>query len=330
MRYLSASAILSAVHAGDLLPAVAAGLSALHRHEAVNPPRLVMALPTQGGTVFAMPAFLPALNALTMKYVAVFPDNVRQGRDGTPGLVILADPATGEPAALLDGTVVTRLRTGAVTALATDRMGMADVRVLGMIGAGGQALGIAEGILAVRPHIRRVQVYARAPEHRRRFLDALAARLQGWGEPSLDLRSAPSAEAAVVGADVVVTATSSPTPVLEAGWIAPHAHVNAIGAFRATTAELPAGVFSHATAIAVDAPEAAREEAGDLIQAVAAGTLAWSRVEPLARWLDEDPPPEAPRTGPTVFKSVGVAALDAAVSRFLVDRVSAGVLDLPT
>jgi ornithine cyclodeaminase len=327
MRYLSGSAILSAVHVGDLVPAIAQALRALDRGQALNPPRLTMPLPTGAGTVLAMPAFVGPLGALALKYVAVFPGNAAMGRPGTPGLVIVADPGTGEPVAVLDGAVVTQLKTGAVTALATDLMAPADVATVGIVGAGPQALGIAEGIVAVRPGIRRLRVFSPTPAHRLAFVDALRRRIESAGLSPPALEAATSAQEAVQGAEVVVTATSAKEPVLEADWVDETAHVNAIGTFRASDAELPPALLARAAAIAIDAPEQAQEEAGDLVRAQATGAIRWEDVHPLADWV-RDPPPARP-FGLTVFKSVGMAVFDAAVSRLIVDRAGAQSIDLP-
>jgi ornithine cyclodeaminase len=328
MQYFSGSAILSTVHVGDLIPAVAEALRALDQGQAANPPRLTMPLPSGVGTVLAMPAFVGPLGALALKYVAVFPGNAAQGRPGTPGLVIVADPGSGEPVAVLDGAVVTQLKTGAVTALATDLMAPTDVDAVGIVGSGPQALGIAEGILAVRPNIRRLRVFSPTVAHRLAFVDKLRRRIEGRGVPIPVMEAAASAQDAVRGAEVVVTATSAREPVLEADWVGDAAHVNAIGTFRPGDAELPPALLARASAIAIDAPEQAQEEAGDLVRAEAAGAIRWEDVRPLATWVT-NPPPTRP-AGLTVFKSVGMAVFDAAVSRLIVNLASPGAIELPS
>ncbi len=323
MRYLSGTLIREHVTVRDLVPVVAEGLAAVAAAGSEHPQRLVFPV-GDGGTVLLMPAYLAPLPALAAKYVAVFPQNAAAGLPTTPGVLVYADAHTGEPLAVMDGGVVTQLRTGAVATLATDRMVRADASGLGIIGAGVQALGIAEGILALRP-IRRLRVFARDPRHRHVFVESLSARLQQIGlGGSVHMEEASTAEEAVLGMDIVVLATTSATPVVDPDAIADNAHVNGVGAFRADMKEIPPALFARAARVAVEAPEAALQEAGDLMAAVAAGHVRADALEVLT-----DLSPGGATGGLSIFKSVGVAALDAAVARYLDERLAGAGLELP-
>jgi len=324
MRYLSGTLIKRHVTVRDLVPVVDEGLRAIAALGSEHPLRLTFPVANRG-TVLLMPAYLAPLDALAAKYVAVFPGNAARGRPTTPGLLVCADTETGEPRAVMDGGVVTALRTGAVTTLAVDRLARPDAEGLALIGAGVQALSIAEGILAVRP-IRQVRVYARHPDHRTAFVAALRTRLSEAGiSLPLDMAPAPTAEATVREMDIVIMATTASRPVVDPGAVAPGAHVSGVGAFRPDMQEIPPALFARAERVVVEAREAALKEAGDLMEAARAGFLHPDDLEILA---------ECGRRpaggGLTVFKSVGVAALDAAVARYLEQRLADLGLDLPT
>ncbi len=323
MRYVSGTLIREHVTVRDLVPVVEAGLGAVAAADSEHPQRLTFPVGDRG-TVLLMPAYLAPLPALAAKYVAVFPDNAAAGLPTTPGVLVYADAHTGEPLAVMDGGVVTQLRTGAVATLATDRLAEPDASGLGLIGAGVQALGIAEGILAMRP-IRRLRVFARHARHRQAFLEALSTRLVqvGLSRPVF-MEEASSAEEAVRGMDIVVLATTSSSPVVNPDAIADNAHVNGVGAFRPDMQEIPPKLFARAARVAVEAPEAALQEAGDLMAAVAAGYVRVDALEVLAR-----APSRGSAAGLSIFKSVGVAALDAAVARYLYERLAGAGLELP-
>ncbi|MGC8487937.1 MAG: ornithine cyclodeaminase family protein [Clostridia bacterium] len=323
MRYLSGSLIREHITVGDLVPVVDDGLRAIHASGSSHPLRLTLPV-GERGTVLLMPAYLAPLSALAAKYVAVFPGNAASGRPTTPGVLVYADADTGEPLALMDGGVVTQLRTGAVVTLATDRLARRNASHLAIIGAGVQALGISEGIMQMRP-IKHLRVYARNPAHRQRFLSALQTRLAQIGVPCpADLSAAPTPEAAVEGMDIVVLATTSRTPVVRPDAISADAHVNGVGAFQPDMVEIPPGLFARAARVVVESREAALHEAGDLMEAARAGHVQEDRLEVLAECR-----PDGWEGGLSIFKSVGVAALDAAVARFLHQRLERAGLELP-
>lgn len=324
MRYLSGTLIKARITVRDLVPVVEEGLRAIAASGSEHPLRLSLPI-GERGTVLLMPAYLSPLPALAAKYVAVFPQNAALGRPTTPGMLVYADAHTGEPLALMDGAVVTQLRTGAVTTLATDRLARADADGLAVIGAGVQALGIAEGILAIRP-VTRLRVYARDPVHREQFLGALTARLEAIGRPvPREVTTAASSEDAVRDMDIVVMATTASEPVVDPDAISPGAHVNGVGAFRPDMVEIPPDLFSRAHRVVVESREAALHEAGDLMAAVEAGLVRADALE----LLEDCEPTDDPPAGLSVFKSVGVAALDAAVAKFLHGRLAEFGLDLP-
>ena len=267
----------------DLIPAMARALTDLSTRAVVQPLRTMLAVPGQGGFFAVMPAY--AGGALGAKLVTFYPDN----RDVPThhALVLLFRPDTGEPLATMDGTLITEMRTAAVSAVATDCLARADAAVLGILGSGVQARSHLEALRLVRG-FREVRVWS--------------PRSAGDFATRFGVSAAASAEAAVRGADVIVVATTSRAPVLQGEWLAPGAHVNAVGAVRPDWRELDDETLRRAR-LYVESREAATREAGDVI---AAG-------EPFAEIgevLAGTRPGRGNAQDVTLFKSVGVAVAD--------------------
>jgi len=277
-----------------LIPAMARALADLSAGAVVQPVRTMLAVPGQSGFFAVMPAY--AGGALGAKLVTFYPDN--QGIPTHHALVLLFRPGTGEPIATMDGTLITEMRTGAVSAVATDHLARRDASTLAILGSGVQARSHLEALRLVRA-FREVRVWSP------RGAGAFAQRF--------GVRAAASAEVAVRGADVVVVATTSRTPVLRGDWLAPGAHVNAVGAVRPDWRELDDATLRRAR-LYVESRAAATQEAGDVI---AAG-------EPFAE-LGEVVAGTRPGRGSaeevTLFKSVGVAVEDVAAADLVYQAV---------
>lgn len=258
---------------GEAIAAMRTAFAQLSEGEAVVPPRLAMETPA--GVTLSMPAYVPGV--VVVKVVSVHPGNARWGRGVVQGAVMVCDDRTGVPRALIEGRSLTALRTGAATGLATDLLARADARRLVIFGAGGQSAQQIAGVRAVR-EIEEVTVVRRSED--------------------------PAA--ALARADVVVTATSSATPVLAYRMLRPGTHLNAIGAYRPEMRELDEETMMRAKVV-VDSREHARAEAGELQGDVAIhaelGEIVRGRRE--GRTSGEEL---------TVFKSVGNGVQDAAIA----------------
>ncbi len=270
---------------------------------AVIPPRAV--LPVAGGTTLFMPGYLEASGVLGLKVVSVMPGNPGQGLPAVPGATLLLDHQTGLPVALLDAAYLTALRTAAGSGLATDLLASPDARVLAVFGAGAQARQHIRAIRAVRP-IQEVRVVSRRVEGAR----ALAAELDG-----VDVRTVDDPGAAVAGAQVVVTATNSATPVFPGAALDVGTHVCAIGAYTPQTREVDEDVVCRAR-IVVDTREGALSEAGDLLIPLAEGLLHESDIDAeLGELVNGERPPGSLGRPVTFYKSVGNAAQDLATAQ---------------
>lgn len=268
-----------------LIPVMEQALRSLSLGDVVQPLRSVLPVAGHGGYLFSMPA--SAAGQLGAKLVTLYPGN--RERPTHHALIVLFRPETGEPFVVMDGTLITELRTAAVSAVATQRLARAQASTLAILGAGVQARSHLEAMRLVR---RFDDIRVWSPHHG-------AAFAQEHG-----VRAAASAEDAVRGADVVVVATSAHTPVLRGEWLSPGVHVNAIGAARPEWRELDDEVLRRSR-LYVDSREAASCESGDVI---AAGSI----VAEIGELIAGTVPGREHEDEITLFKSVGVAVTDVA------------------
>jgi ornithine cyclodeaminase len=288
--------------------------SASSRGETISPLRTPVNMPDGSGVVLFMPAYVPrsttAPAATGAKIVSVFGGNRERGIPTINAIVVLVNPATGEPLGLLEGATITALRTGAVSGAATDLMARRNSSVLAVIGAGAQGVTQAAAVCAVRD-IEEIRVSDLGADARESF----SRRLAVWA-PELANRVKPcdTAREAVSGADIICTATTSTQAVFEDGWLKPGAHINGIGAYTPTMQEVPDETIARAR-IVVDAVEATLHEAGDLIQAIERGAIGESDIQvELGHLVDGVASGRSADDEITFFKSVGNAIQDMIVS----------------
>jgi alanine dehydrogenase len=227
--------------------------------------------------------------------------------------VLLYSSRDGSLKAMIEADHLGRIRTGAASGLATKFLANPDARALAVIGAGRQAFTQVAAVCAVRK-IDTVYVSTRTPEHRETFAKEIERKLRIAAEP------APSAEAAVSDADVVITITKSAEPVLRANWLKSGVHVNAAGANAASRREVDAETVLRATVRATDYLAQAQVEAGEYRDLVAAGRLKWQDVVELGDILTEKVPGRRGPADITLFKSLGIALEDIAFADLIVRR----------
>ncbi|MEO8025710.1 MAG: ornithine cyclodeaminase family protein [Bryobacteraceae bacterium] len=219
----------------------------------------------------------------------------------------LFDSNTAQPLALMEANWLGQIRTGAASGYATDILSKPGAATVGLIGSGFQARSQLEATLAVRP-VKEVRVYSRSAEKRERFAAECSRAF------SVNVRAVDSAESAVRGAEIVSTATWSKDPVLEAQWVEPDAHVNAMGSNNPDRRELPKSLLDRAALIAADSIEQARIESGDLI-------LAWTPKDWKSPKLVNLQDVEGLRAdGITIFKSNGLGVEDVAAAAFIYEQ----------
>ncbi len=319
MRFLSAADVAKAAPMMAAIDAVAQAFALLARGEADIPLRTALHSPAYSATTFVMPGRLGGDRpALGLKTVSVFPQNVYRAEPTIYALVTLFDPASGRPLAVLDGTYLTALRTGAASGAATRLLARPDARALVVFGAGAQALPQLQAVLAVRPTIDNVWIVNRTRDR----ATLLAARLRGEGFHG-DVRIATDPARPLAEADVICTATSSPTPLFDASLVRPGTHINAVGAYRPDMAEIPPTLVAQSR-VFVDQRQAAWAEAGDLIQARAAGLINDDHiVGELGELINGTVPGRTTPDQITLFKSVGNAVQDLAVAALVLQQAAA-------
>ncbi len=305
IRILTASDIRATLPMRDAITAMRTAFGALASGTAIVPLRTAVAAHEEGAVSLFMPGRL-ADDALGAKIVSVFPNNAERGLARVHATVLLLRPATGEPAALLEGTSLTALRTGAASGLATDLLARANASTAAIVGSGVQARTQLEAVCCVRD-IDRALVCSRSRDHAERFAQECTAR-NGFPDT---IEVVDSVEDAVTDADVVCTATSSATPVLAHNDIRPGTHVNAIGSFTSEMREIDPKLLGRAITV-VDQREASLAEAGEVITAIEMGFLTDDALLELGGVLNGTSPGRPDDEAVTVFKSVGLAAQDLA------------------
>jgi ornithine cyclodeaminase/alanine dehydrogenase-like protein (mu-crystallin family) len=312
---LSGADVRAVLDPTTCLAAVEGALAALATKRATQPLRSVLRLADRR-LLGLMPGHLADPDTLGTKVIAVCPANAGSPFDTHQGVVLLHEPEHGLPQAILDASAITEIRTAAASALATRLLARPDSRELALLGTGIQARSHLAALLLVRP-IERVRVHGRDPRACAAFARAACER------HGVRVEAAPSAQAAVEGADVVCTATSSKTPVLEGRWLAPGTHVNAVGACVPDARELDTEAVARAR-VFVDRRESAEHEAGDLLIPLREGAIRPGHVRGelgelvTGRIAGRESPADV-----TLFKSLGIAVEDLAAARVAFEKARA-------
>ena len=268
----------------DLIPTMEKALIDFSAGKVTQPVRSVIPVDPPGGFYGMMPALTP--EGLGQKIVTFYPPNAEKGIPTHMALIVLNDPQTGKPLAVMDGRLITEMRTAAVSAAATKLLAPSDSKILAILGSGVQARSHVEALRLVR-RFEEIRVWGPTRAHAEECAKEIGAK-------------ATSAENAVRNADVVVTVTSSKTPVLHGKWLKPGCHVNAVGACRPDWRELDDEAIRNI--VFVDSREAAMKESGDVI-------LSGAKIyAELGEAFAGKVPPRANET--TIFKSLGMAVED--------------------
>jgi ornithine cyclodeaminase/alanine dehydrogenase-like protein (mu-crystallin family) len=291
----------------ELIPAMEKALMDFSAGNVTQPVRQVITVDPPGGFYGMMPARTP--EGLGQKIVTFYPKNADRGIPTHMATILLNDPQTGAPLAVMDGTLITEMRTAAVSAAATKLLASRDAKILAVLGSGVQAHSHVEALRLVR-NFEEIRVWSQTKSHADRFAKEIGSRLRSGHQRSADRTLAGTqchvmgVEEGVRGADVVVTVTNSKTPVLRGSWLKSGCHVNAIGACRPDWRELDDDAMRNV--VFVDSREAAMKESGDVILSRA---IIYAELgEALAGKVPS-------RAGEiTVFKSLGMAVEDIAAA----------------
>ena len=282
----------------DLIPAMEKALIDFSAGKMTQPVRSVITVDPSGGFFGMMPALTS--EGLGIKIVTFYATNTERGVPTHMATIFLVDPETGTPLAVMDGRLITEMRTAAVSAAATNLLAPPDAKVLAILGSGVQARSHADALRTVR-NFEEIHTWSPTREHTERFAKEIGAK-------------AVSAEEAVRDADVVVTATSSKAAILKGSWLKRGCHVNAVGGCRPDWRELDDEAMQNV--VFVDSRDAAMKESGDVI-------LSGAKIyAELGEALAGKVPSRANET--TVFKSLGMAVEDIAAALLVYRALTGG------
>ena len=296
---LNEDQVRAALSYDDLLPALRSALIDFSAGRVTQPLRTVIPVTAHSGWFAIMPAVYR--NVMGAKLVTFYPGNAALRKPTHQATIQLLDATTGEPLAVMDGRLITEMRTAAVSAIAVDLLAPHDPRVLAILGSGVQARSHFAALSRVRT-FKETRVWSRTPAHAQKFA----------GE--IDARTAATSEQAVADADIVLTLTSSPEPILFGKWLKSDAVVCAVGAVTPNRRELDTEAMRGP--IVVESREAAEREPGDIVLAHA--QISAELGELLAGKALEKKP------GPVVFKSVGIAIEDIAAAKLVYEKIAGG------
>lgn len=282
--------------------------AALGRGEAVLPPRLIV--PGRGlDASFCYAARLSPGGSAVSKFGSMHPGNSERGLPAIHAVIIVLDEETGAPAALMDGTSVTEIRTSAASAVAAETLAP-SARTAAIIGPGTQ--GVAHVRALHHTHaLDQVRLHGRDAARTERVAEDLRS------ETGLDIVVTASAEECVRDAELVVTCTTSATPVVQAAWLTPGSTLISVGSFASDRLEYDQDVLEQADVIVVDDVETARADAGPVAHALGTGTLVDNQVTTLGAVLVGDAPGRSSSDQLVVYTTVGLGAQDAAAAAAL-------------
>jgi len=294
MNYLDEASVRAVLDWDPLIAAMEPALAAFSSGRVVQPVRNMLTIEENKRYLGVMPAVTE--EAMGLKLVSFYPGNADTGLPTHLAMILLFRPDTGEPLAVMDGRLITEMRTAAVSAAVTRHLASAESRVLALLGSGAQASAHLEALSRVR-RFDEVRVWSQTSTHAQSFAE------------EHDARVAPDAQTAVRDADVIVTATNAREPILRGAWLKPGVHINAVGSPRPTWRELDNEAMTSG-ALVVDSREAVLKESGDVILSKAP---IYAEVGEIFAGTMQKPPSGCT----TVFKSVGIAVEDIAAAKLV-------------
>ena len=313
MKYIDEQTQAQLLNMNEVILEVEKALQAFSENKTITPLRYVLPFNEQN-RYLVMPALSDELNIFGLKTVSFAPENSKKEKATITGSVILSDYETGETLSILDGGFLTKVRTGAISGVATKYLAKENAKTLSVIGAGVQAEGLIEAILAVRD-IENIHIASRTFEKAENFAQNIRNRF------NIKVSVFKSADEAIDSADIVVTATNASQPVYTHS-LHPGVHLNAVGSFKPDMQEIPSETMLVANKIVVESMEAALEETGDLKIPQSEGILTKNMLhselgdiisgEKVGRETEEEV---------TVFKSVGLAIVDIIVAQYFYKKL---------
>jgi len=317
-RVLSREDVSKSLSMDEAIDLMSEAFTQLSCGDAVVPVRQTMEIPREQARVLVMPAYLAKTRRISIKLVSIMERNSARGLPYIQAFQMVLDGETGKPLALMDGELLTAIRTGAASGLATRLLAREDAQVVAIIGAGFQSRFQLEAVREVRP-IERAFVFNRNLPKGQQFADEMSIQL------AIEVTVAADPED-LAEADIICTATTATAPVFQHRHLKPGVHINAVGAYKAGMCEIPAETIA-AAKLVVDHRASCLSEAGDLIQAIEAGAIDANQIHAeIGEVAAGSAAARESNTEITLFKSVGNAVQDlAAASRVLLNAEKLGL-----
>jgi len=316
--WLTRSDVGSLLTMPDAIDAVAEAFRLLSAGKTALPLRTNMAVSRHNGSLLAMPAYMGGeTDSLGVKLITLYGDNPHNHNlPAIQGNFVLFDPVDGRLLAVMEAGQMTAIRTGASGGVAARYLARSDASVATIFGSGAQAPHQLEAVICERP-IERVWVVSRSAQHGAAFAAEMADKF------GISVQATADVEMAVGAADILITATSSRTPLFNGEWLRPGCHINAIGSHLPTAREVDSHTIQRATVV-TDQTSACLAEAGELVIPLAAGEIDTGHIHAEIGQIVAGHRPG--RTSPeeiTFFKSVGLAVQDVAVARLVAEKALA-------
>ena len=303
----------------DAIDAVKTAFELMCEGKCAAPLRTNIQVPDYDASILAMPAYIAEMEAMSIKVISLFPHNIEKGLPSSPAQVMLFDGTTGLVNAMMDGTYVTQLRTGAASGAAFELLAKKDCAVGALIGTGGQAEKQLEAML-VSKGPKEVRVFDMDRDRAAAFAERMQKKLGKYGTR---ITAAASSKEAVTGADLLITVTPSHKPVFDAADVKPGATISCVGAYQPFMQEMDPQILVRASKLYFDNREAVLSESGDILKPLEEGLITEADFTgdlgevSLGKIVGRENDEEI-----IVFETVGVAAQDLVTAKTIFDRAS--------
>ena len=318
---LKESDISSMITMRDIIEADKEALSIYSSHKSNIPLRSNLNVPEYNGQCLFMNGYAAPAKALGVKIVSVYPENINKNLTSVPATMVLVDAETGVVNSLIDGTYLTRLRTGAISGLATEILSRKDSKIFALFGTGGQAVTQLEAVLTVR-NIEEVRVFDVFKERAKDFAKKMSDKFDK--KFNVKIIAAESSDAAVDNADIITTVTTSKKPVFDANKVKKNVHINGVGSYTPEMVEIPGDILVKANKIYVDTRDGAINESGDLITPIKEGLITIEKINgELGEVINGLIKGRESDDEMTFFKTTGSAVLDLVAAQKIYEMAKA-------
>lgn len=299
----------------DAIEADKEALANYSKGQAIVPLRTNIDVATRHGQALFMPGYVEgAEDALGIKIVSVYPDNIEKGLPSVPATMIVMNPETGIVNGIIDGTYLTQLRTGAVQGAATELLARKDAKIGALIGTGGQAESQLEAMLTVRD-LEEVRIFDIDYERAQQFAYEMEEKFH------VKMIAVETSEACVTDADIITSVTTSKRATFDAQFVKRGAHINGVGAYTKEMCEIPREIIKAADVVIFDTTDGVMKEAGDFITPVEDGYIDETKYSgELGELINGDIKGRQSDEDITIFKTVGSAVLDVVTASKIIKR----------